>query len=742
MSLMSLIFSILVLCNFGSGAEYHTDGPSVTYDGHFYSEGVLHSIESLNVGFSIDGDFVSSGFTLKFHDSVFDIRGRNEEDLHNSIISIYLWDGTTATKITDGYVSRIGYSEKYAILKCSTENTSFYKYFLYSVNRDEFPACPESSIGQTINYLVAETSDTIGGEPTLGKAYQVDLTASKEFIYAKLPTHGDAAGTKLGQVDRVWDGAAEITGTIAIVTDTVTIEGIEYKRGFIDCILGYTPTNNPLTFTSSADLAEFDRLPEQIIKQYDDINYNATNITNLRNFMEKRIYFEDLGATDFLEVGAIYTVNVTGVKLLEDFCKSFLLSYIIVNNELHFKWIDYPAIEGGEIGTFDQTILDTSGYETDTDWVVNKITANYHHDSQGGMLRKAEYVFLDGVESRSQYGTKHEQLDLPFCGYNASTVEGWHSRITSKHYAILHSKPITRVKAYGSMTNTGMIYPGDIIKYKNPDLKTPDSYRHYLAENVGCNLDRGNYEINVDLIDIEHLKDLDHSCYFLLHSWVDGSTEFWNDAAGFDCFIDPYNSIDHAAVVGSLNGCMIEGDGVNKYLQVRTTTYITQYWDILQYADYTIFCEIKMNSIPGSGTQSILTVSQAATDLWEILLNFNNQRIIFKVTAGGAVVMSAFTADNTYTDTSLHQIACVKVGNDFGVYFDGTQVAYSTYAGTDSILGTLSIFQDGFGGQFLDGFLSEIYLAASNIFDAAPVVGLTDTIAVKTNPFNWYGLNE
>jgi len=84
------------------------------------------------------------------------------------------------------------------------------------------------------------------------------------------------------------------------------------------------------------------------------------------------------------------------------------------------------------------------------------------------------------------------------------------------------------------------------------------------------------------------------------------------------------------------------------------------------------------------------------------------------------------------TDTDWHHIALCKVGNDYGIYKDGTQVAYDT---TDTLI-TLSelLYIGGHQeGNRMNGWLDEIRIIKSNDFSAAPVVGLTDTITVPTS---------
>jgi hypothetical protein len=91
----------------------------------------------------------------------------------------------------------------------------------------------------------------------------------------------------------------------------------------------------------------------------------------------------------------------------------------------------------------------------------------------------------------------------------------------------------------------------------------------------------------------------------------------------------------------------------------------------------------------------------------------------------------SIAAAGEITDTNWHHIAVVKVGSDIGTYLDGTQVGYdSMVAGDAATYGTALNIGTRDSADYFDGHIDELRINKSNPFEAAPVVGLTDTIDV------------
>jgi hypothetical protein len=82
--------------------------------------------------------------------------------------------------------------------------------------------------------------------------------------------------------------------------------------------------------------------------------------------------------------------------------------------------------------------------------------------------------------------------------------------------------------------------------------------------------------------------------------------------------------------------------------------------------------------------------------------------------------------------TTWHHVALIRVGEETGLYIDGTQVAYDATFSADTVAGSLYFGQDGASGGYFDGRMDDWAIVYSNIFGAAPNVGNTDNITIDT----------
>lgn len=114
------------------------------------------------------------------------------------------------------------------------------------------------------------------------------------------------------------------------------------------------------------------------------------------------------------------------------------------------------------------------------------------------------------------------------------------------------------------------------------------------------------------------------------------------------------------------------------------------------------------------------------------LFKLTNNRLAFQVTQGAALV-EVLTPIGTMTTTGWHHIAMCKVGSDYGIYLDGTQVGYTNSTNTRTFAADLFIGQKGNNSRYMSGKMDEFRIQKRNNFSAAPNVGLTDTIVVPTS---------
>jgi hypothetical protein len=150
-------------------------------------------------------------------------------------------------------------------------------------------------------------------------------------------------------------------------------------------------------------------------------------------------------------------------------------------------------------------------------------------------------------------------------------------------------------------------------------------------------------------------------------------------------------------------------------------------WDIFgtSTASYTIDLWVKHDAASPSG--HYLTQREDGSNKWEFAYSSG---VDLNVEAGGVEIIGM--NGGTISDTSWHHVAMCKVGNDHGLYLDGTQTAYTSDTSQDTFAGYLNIGTNGASGAYFDGNMAHIRVNASDVFSATPVVGLTDTITVPT----------
>lgn len=108
--------------------------------------------------------------------------------------------------------------------------------------------------------------------------------------------------------------------------------------------------------------------------------------------------------------------------------------------------------------------------------------------------------------------------------------------------------------------------------------------------------------------------------------------------------------------------------------------------------------------------------------------------LIFQIKSGGSYIVD-MPYGGEIADTNWHHIALCKVGNEYGIYNDGSQVSYLSDADMDAFVASLYIGSSGASGYF-DGHLDEIRIHHANYFNASPQANLSDTIIVPTAEYS------
>jgi hypothetical protein len=153
-------------------------------------------------------------------------------------------------------------------------------------------------------------------------------------------------------------------------------------------------------------------------------------------------------------------------------------------------------------------------------------------------------------------------------------------------------------------------------------------------------------------------------------------------------------------------------------------------WDILSQTNVTI--DLWVLHDDHVGAEYYVSQFEDTDNRWQFL-HSGGDGLKFQAVSGGVTILDT-GGGGEITDTNWHHVAMCKVGDDYGIYLDGSQVCYVNDNSTDTFAGLLYIGQYGTGAFELDGYADDVRITHTNSFSAAPVVGLTDTITIPTAP--------
>ena len=171
-------------------------------------------------------------------------------------------------------------------------------------------------------------------------------------------------------------------------------------------------------------------------------------------------------------------------------------------------------------------------------------------------------------------------------------------------------------------------------------------------------------------------------------------------------------------------------DGNSDYITIPDSSDFDIFSSLI--TDHTIDMWVRM---PVAQSGGVAAHFQDANNHWYCFIP-SNGRIQFYMEKSNVAEWFANSALSTFPfDTDWHHIAFIKVQDELGIYLDGTQVAFDTGNVTGDYTSTFEIGRIS-TGSFFNGHIDEYRLQASNIFAAAPDVGLTDTITIPTAPYS------
>jgi len=427
----------------------------------------------------------------------------------------------------------------------------------------------------------------------------------------------------------------------------------------------------------------------------------------------------------------------------------------------------------GNANFFDGKIDDVRYYKHALS--VEEATALYNsgNGSENQMLEvvpvgfKSEYGIFNGSSS---YLTAPNSADWDICGSDSDnwTIDLWvrHTDHVSIEYYVdqaesslemwrlfhLHGQGIKFSKAVGGSHTLDTGYGGEIIDsnwHHVAMCKVADKYACYLDGvqvnytqssltdtfsaplRIGTETGTGAYfDGGMDEVRIQKSNDFSSapspSPLALIGEGSNGQTTYTNDGFNASATVTFFNTAKLDNTATKFNSTTsFWFDGNSDYLTVPDSSD----WDITQYEDYTVDFWVKHDA--HATTQTYIQQYESVNNYWWIKHQDSTGGLQFLLKEGGTDRIDTGTSGEIH-DTDWHHIALCKVGDDYGVYKDGVQINHVNSSYQHDHTGGLQIARAGNSDNYYAGFMEQIRISKSNIFNAAPNSTPDDTITIPT----------
>jgi len=617
-------------------------------------------------------------------------------------------DGTTLINLR---LTDIDFNELTVTLKLSQKIDILENNLLDIISDQDFPNAVSDAYGKPIPYILGTI--TAGGNDGTYSAWKISAT------------HYLAANSHLTSIDRVMEGGVNIVGGWSLLNHTDGRAYLAYAGTEDTVELNVTRTPSPNT------LAGF------INTIFSDL-FGAYAYTSTGAFINRLVDILYIPSMAYLNF--ILTEQLTGEDLLKLFSQAFCCDWYLDNDGvIGISYIDMKSSAGNEQGSYTQDDM-SEGYIFKEEILLNEIK-NKIEFSFKYLPIESNYKFcllFHKTESQDNAGIFDDEIENCFTDYDAVAFG------SAKYYANMHQYPVYEVI---NVCFIGKIHidkfigynVGDILKITHPNALTATA-RYYRIIEMRFDLDHDS--VYVDLRDINFLESIESHVLLIQpgYSQVIAASPYFYDYSPYPSHgVQGVGSMVHATDqfrFGSASGYLediqawVAGSKTPSLFELQGNTY-----DFIMGAWY-YFVDASPAAIA------------VIMDLYEDIDNRITIRLQVDGTLGFVVREAGINEVSiepldVIADATWYFIMWAKIGTDWGMYLgakdSGTisQIGYGSYAAGNYLTAPVANFgRRGDGDQFVqNGRIDQAFIIRKNIFNLAPVVGVTDSFTEPTTPF-------
>jgi hypothetical protein len=764
----------LVEVEWSTGTGYYVIGnEDVEVGAQVYQYGIVKSV-SLNNAISLDNDLESASMRVVFNDplgtfkALFDPAAATVE--YGAKVTYKYWDGVSASAVTKKIMRINRPSQSNPPLEFEVECVGNYGSLdqdsMFTIETNECDVPDVDVVGQVI---------PIFGGTKFSEDFQLH---DPDFLRGIPSTTGMTTGFYFDSVAclnmytrMVYDGVS-IPEPFAVYnaagdnkTAGFAVSGADYD--FNNGETGKTSwgTDNVVAAVEFIFPKGYDRSlighVQDIVDTWDDCErVDPTSATNTAfTTAAKLLELQDETAAES-RVFYCFTRQRKGREILKMLCDSIGCHWRLSgDNKIELFFVHPLSMAVKKTFTADENGL-TEAIKSfkitnyDCSKIVNDGEFHSMYDDQSGeYLFKEAIQTIDGLQSQEKYSSVYrENVMLPNLWYHMHGSDVWKDYTAlnaAKWHRIMHRNPEIMANVEIDHQDSIELMGGDIISFKHPhDVGNGAAYRYYVIQSQGEDSDQQNIQFN--LKDITDLHAVDTNCKSLIHArypyyCLEGD-KIIDEASGANVMVTFYGGLLPTADANGIWGGSFHLNGSTQYIKVTglNETQTRAYWDITAQTNFTISCYIQFdNPYPAGAAQCVVSKYVDASNYWRLVFNSSSvltKTLAFRVRSGGTNVINIVTSANIITDYNLHHTAVVKIGDAYGIYLDGVQVGYTSSASTYAITSDIEWGRHGDGTLYTDGKLQEMRISHGNIFNAAPNVGLTNTITPPANGFDCEGV--